>query len=127
VDKDSWDEALDTIEQRLKEIRDKYGAESVLFCQGREGMSVAPSPFWPMRTEARTGSSLDLQPSPAIRPGLRPCLPHMGIMRSWTRGSSMRNATIIPNGKRRSVSSCGPTILFLPARMRFTATGSWNA
>ncbi len=30
----SWDEALDTIERRLKEIRDKYGAESVLFCQG---------------------------------------------------------------------------------------------
>ncbi len=30
----SWDEAFDTIETRLKEIRDKYGAESVLFCQG---------------------------------------------------------------------------------------------
>ncbi len=30
----SWDEALDTIERRLKEIRDKFGAESVLFCQG---------------------------------------------------------------------------------------------
>ena len=30
----SWDEAYDTIEERLKDIRDKYGAESVLFCQG---------------------------------------------------------------------------------------------
>jgi anaerobic selenocysteine-containing dehydrogenase len=30
----SWDEAFDTIEQKLKEIRDQYGAESVLFCQG---------------------------------------------------------------------------------------------
>jgi len=30
----SWDEAYDTIEKRLKEIRDKYGAESVLFIQG---------------------------------------------------------------------------------------------
>ena len=30
----SWDEAFDTIEKKLKEIRDQYGAESVLFCQG---------------------------------------------------------------------------------------------
>ena len=30
----TWDEALDTIETRLKDIRDKYGAESVIFCQG---------------------------------------------------------------------------------------------
>lgn len=30
----SWDEAFDTIETKLKDIRDKYGAESVIFCQG---------------------------------------------------------------------------------------------
>lgn len=30
----SWNEAYDTIEKRLKEIRDKWGAESVLFIQG---------------------------------------------------------------------------------------------
>jgi anaerobic selenocysteine-containing dehydrogenase len=30
----TWDEAYDTIETRLKDIRDKYGAESVIFCQG---------------------------------------------------------------------------------------------
>lgn len=30
----SWDEAYDTIEKRLKDIRDKYGAESVIFGQG---------------------------------------------------------------------------------------------
>lgn len=30
----SWDEAFDTCEQRLREIRDKYGAESVVFGQG---------------------------------------------------------------------------------------------
>lgn len=30
----TWDEACDTIEKRFKEIRDKYGAESVIFCQG---------------------------------------------------------------------------------------------
>lgn len=30
----SWDEAFDTVEKRLKEIRDKYGAESVIFVQG---------------------------------------------------------------------------------------------
>jgi len=30
----SWDEAYDTIEKKLKEIRDKYGAESVIFGQG---------------------------------------------------------------------------------------------
>lgn len=30
----SWDEAYDTVEQELKEIRSKYGAESVIFCQG---------------------------------------------------------------------------------------------
>lgn len=30
----TWDEAYDTIERKLKEIRDKYGAESVLFSQG---------------------------------------------------------------------------------------------
>jgi len=30
----SWDEAYDTIEKKLKDIRDKYGAESVIFCQG---------------------------------------------------------------------------------------------
>lgn len=30
----SWDEAFDTCEIRLKEIRDKYGAEAVIFAQG---------------------------------------------------------------------------------------------
>jgi len=30
----SWDEAYDTCEKRLKEIRSKYGAESVVFAQG---------------------------------------------------------------------------------------------
>jgi anaerobic selenocysteine-containing dehydrogenase len=30
----SWDEALDTCEERLRDIRDKYGAESVIFGQG---------------------------------------------------------------------------------------------
>ena len=30
----SWEEAFDTIVQRLTEIGDKYGRESVLFCQG---------------------------------------------------------------------------------------------
>jgi anaerobic selenocysteine-containing dehydrogenase len=30
----TWDEAYDTIEKKLKDIRDKYGAESVIFCQG---------------------------------------------------------------------------------------------
>ncbi len=30
----SWDEAFDICETRLKEIRDKHGAQSVLFCQG---------------------------------------------------------------------------------------------
>jgi len=29
-----WDEAYDTIETRLKDIREKHGAESVIFCQG---------------------------------------------------------------------------------------------
>ena len=30
----SWDEAYDTIEKKFKDIRDKYGAESVIFVQG---------------------------------------------------------------------------------------------
>jgi len=30
----SWDEAYDTIEKKFKDIRDKYGAESVIFAQG---------------------------------------------------------------------------------------------
>ena len=30
----SWDEAYDTIEKKLKDIRTKYGAESVIFVQG---------------------------------------------------------------------------------------------
>ena len=30
----TWDEAFDTCERRLKEIRDKYGAELVIFAQG---------------------------------------------------------------------------------------------
>ena len=30
----SWDEAFDACEQRLKEIRDKHGAEAVIFAQG---------------------------------------------------------------------------------------------
>jgi len=30
----SWDEAFDTCETRMKEIRDNYGAESVIFAQG---------------------------------------------------------------------------------------------
>src|SRR4030043_659083 len=30
----TWNEAYDTIEKRFKDIRTKYGAESVIFCQG---------------------------------------------------------------------------------------------
>ncbi|KKM12728.1 hypothetical protein SY88_02365 [Clostridiales bacterium PH28_bin88] len=30
----SWDEALDTIETKFKAIREQYGPESVIFCQG---------------------------------------------------------------------------------------------
>ncbi len=30
----TWDEAYDTIEKRFKDIREKHGAESVIFCQG---------------------------------------------------------------------------------------------
>jgi len=30
----SWDEAFDTCEAKLKNIREQYGAESVVFCQG---------------------------------------------------------------------------------------------
>ena len=30
----SWDEAFDTCEARLKDIREKHGAESVVFAQG---------------------------------------------------------------------------------------------
>ncbi len=30
----TWDEAFDTIEAKLKDIRNKHGAESVIFCQG---------------------------------------------------------------------------------------------
>ncbi|MDD5338722.1 MAG: molybdopterin-dependent oxidoreductase [Dehalococcoidales bacterium] len=30
----TWDEAYDTIEKKLKDIREKHGAESVIFCQG---------------------------------------------------------------------------------------------
>ena len=30
----SWDEAFDTIEKKFKDIRTKFGAESVIFCQG---------------------------------------------------------------------------------------------
>ena len=29
----SWEEAYDTVEKRLRQIRDKYGAESVIFAQ----------------------------------------------------------------------------------------------
>lgn len=30
----SWDEAFDTIERKMKGIREEFGAESILFCQG---------------------------------------------------------------------------------------------
>ena len=30
----TWDEAYDTIEKKFKDIREKHGAESVIFCQG---------------------------------------------------------------------------------------------
>ncbi len=30
----SWDEAFDTCERKLKDIREQHGAESVIFCQG---------------------------------------------------------------------------------------------
>jgi anaerobic selenocysteine-containing dehydrogenase len=30
----TWDEAFDTCERKLKDIREKHGAESVIFCQG---------------------------------------------------------------------------------------------
>ena len=41
----SWDEALDTCEHRLREIRDKWGAESVIFGQGTGRDSGGPIIF----------------------------------------------------------------------------------
>ena len=41
----SWDEALDTCEQRMREIRDKYGAESMIFGQGTGRDSGGPIIF----------------------------------------------------------------------------------
>jgi anaerobic selenocysteine-containing dehydrogenase len=41
----SWDEALDTCETRLREIRDKYGAESIVFGQGTGRDSGGPIIF----------------------------------------------------------------------------------
>jgi anaerobic selenocysteine-containing dehydrogenase len=37
----SWDEALETITERFKEIREKYGPESVIFCHGT-GRDIFP-------------------------------------------------------------------------------------
>lgn len=41
----SWDEAFDTCEHRLREIRDKYGAESIVFGQGTGRDSGGPILF----------------------------------------------------------------------------------
>jgi anaerobic selenocysteine-containing dehydrogenase len=41
----SWDEALDTCESRLREIRGKYGAESIIFGQGTGRDSGGPIIF----------------------------------------------------------------------------------
>jgi anaerobic selenocysteine-containing dehydrogenase len=41
----SWDEAYDTCEKRLREIRDKYGAESIVFGQGTGRDSGGPILF----------------------------------------------------------------------------------
>jgi anaerobic selenocysteine-containing dehydrogenase len=41
----SWDEAYDTCEQRLRELRDRYGAESVVFGQGTGRDSGGPIIF----------------------------------------------------------------------------------
>ncbi len=41
----SWDEAFDTCEQRMREIRDRYGAESMIFGQGTGRDSGGPIIF----------------------------------------------------------------------------------
>jgi anaerobic selenocysteine-containing dehydrogenase len=41
----SWDEAMDTCEHRLREIRDRFGAESMVFGQGTGRDSGGPIIF----------------------------------------------------------------------------------
>jgi anaerobic selenocysteine-containing dehydrogenase len=61
----TWDEALDTVERRFNDIKEKYGPESVIFIQGRGAISAAPSPSCATRSAAPTGCSWGWPGTPA--------------------------------------------------------------
>ena len=67
----SWDDAYDLCEVKLKEIREKNGAESVIFVQGnRAGMLGARSLFWLTTTAVPTGANLGLSGQSCYTPRL---------------------------------------------------------
>jgi len=76
----SWDEALDTCEHRLREIRDKYGAESMVFGQGTGRDSGGPIIFLAYAYGSPNWTLFGLSGIACFTPRLAACFQVMGDM-----------------------------------------------
>ena len=76
----SWDEALDTCEHRLREIRDKYGAESMIFGQGTGRDSGGPIIFLAYAYGSPNWTLFGLSGIACFTPRLASCFQVMGDM-----------------------------------------------
>ncbi len=76
----SWDEALDTCESRMREIRDKYGAESMIFGQGTGRDSGGPIIFLAYAYGSPNWTLFGLSGIACFTPRLAACFQVMGDM-----------------------------------------------
>jgi anaerobic selenocysteine-containing dehydrogenase len=76
----SWDEALDTCESKLRDIRDKYGAESMVFGQGTGRDSGGPILFLAYAYGSPNWTLFGLSGIACFTPRLAACFQVMGDM-----------------------------------------------
>jgi anaerobic selenocysteine-containing dehydrogenase len=76
----SWDEALDTCESRMRDIRDKYGAESMIFGQGTGRDSGGPIIFLAYAFGSPNWTLFGLSGIACFTPRLASCFQVMGDM-----------------------------------------------
>ena len=76
----SWDEALDTCEHKMRELRDKYGAESMIFGQGTGRDSGGPIIFLAYAYGSPNWTLFGLSGIACFTPRLAACFQVMGDM-----------------------------------------------
>ena len=107
----NWDEAFEFCEHRLKEIREKYGAESAIFAQGTGRDIGGPISFLAYSFGSPNLCQLGLSGQSCYTPRLGAMKAVMGDLPSSTARSSSNSVTTIRSG-------CGPRSSLPGGRIR---------